>query len=712
MPRRRPVPILTSKLLRRFPELVHGIGRVAGGFRFGDQDYTRDSRQQFFRRLGIQPKDVVMAEQVHGRWVRRVSVGDRRAGFRPDTRLARTDGLVTTDRGIMLAVFAADCVPVMAVDLQQRVVGVAHAGWRGILAGIIPSFVRELQRAGASSRSLFLWLGPAAHACCYALRPADAPRTQDFIRRFGHTSVRVEGKTTYLDLPQAIVTDLIKAGVPRRQIDIDPACTIHDSRAWPSHRRQGKKRQHSLMGMIGLRDPLDHVKGKHVLVIGLGLHGGGVASIRWLVRHGARVTVTDKKNRSGLATSLRQLSELPVTYILGRHRSSDVRQADLVIANPGVPRESPLIQTALRLRIPVESDAAIFFRHCRSPIIGVTGTKGKTTTTVLIEAMLRANHRPVVSVGHNQVPLLHVLDRLSARQLVVAELSSWRLEGLAARGMSPHIAVITNIMPDHLNRYRNFAAYVRAKQTIVNWQRHNDNAVLNRDNPVTRTIGQRVVARRWWFSRRYFRGENGAFIRHDQAYIREDGQEHQLFRLADVRRPAGHEISNLLAAAVVARICGVKLQAIRRIVRTFQGIPHRLETLGAVDGVRYINDSSATTPEAALAGLESVTGNLILIAGGTDKRLDYRAFGQTISARCKSVILFDGSATRKLLRHVINVPVTVVRDMHQAVRLANLLADRGDTVLLSPGAASFGVFQHEFDRGDQFRQAVTELRQA
>lgn len=712
MQRRRPVPILTSKLLRRFPELVHGMGIVHGGLRFGGFARVRAGRERLFSALGIQPSDVVLAAQIHGKRVRLVDHGDRGAGSVPGRYIEKTDGLVTTTAGPVLGVYAADCVPVFAYDPIHRVVGIAHAGWRGVLKSIIPVFIKHLRSAGAGSGSLRIWLGPSAHACCYVMGSEHLKHAASFIRTYGRSVIRHDAKMSYLDLQRAITLDFLRQGIARSRIEVSPMCTIHDWRNLPSHRRERDRRHRSLVGLIGLRDSLDHLKGKRVLVFGLGLHGGGVSTVRWLVRHGARVTVTDKQTNKALQPAIRELRGLPVKFILGRHRKSDIRHSDLLIINPGVPRESPFIREARRLRIPTENDAAIFFRYCRSPIIGITGTKGKTTTTTLIHKMLRADGQRTIAIGHNQVPLLDALDQLSTSETVIAELSSWRLEGLAHRRMSPHIAVITNVMPDHLNRYRDFKSYLRAKETIVAFQGRDDHVVLNRDTVVTRSIGKQARSRRWWFSLQYFAQENGAFIRNGTVYLRAYGHLYRLFDLDQLQRQrtSSHELQNILAAAIAARIAGATVAAIRQAAAAFRGIPHRLETVGTIDGIRYINDSSATTPEAALAGMRTVNGRMILIAGGSDKRLGYRVFGRAMSSRCTFVILFDGTATRKLLRHIVNVPVTVVRDMRRAVRLATALADRGDTVLLSPGAASFGVFKHEFDRGDQFRRVIEELR--
>lgn len=441
--------------------------------------------------------------------------------------------------------------------------------------------------------------------------------------------------------------------------------------------------------------------GKKILIMGLGLHGGGVAVARWFVRAGARVTVTDLKSARELASSLSELGfyRRKITFVLGRHRAGDFRNADLVIQNPGVPRESKYLDLARRAGVRLENEASLFVRLVgRERIIGVTGTRGKSTTAALVYEMVKRKYPRAILAGNIRIPMFDQLDRaLKTSAPIILELSSWHLEGMGEHGLSPYVAVVTNVLVDHLNRYKSMADYGRAKEQIWRHQTHQDIVVLNRDNPITRAMASHVSSRVIWFS------------------VKKSSP-----LLASLRLQGEHNRANAWAAITAARALKVSLSAIRAALQKFSGLTGRLEVIGKHRGVTFINDTTATTPDATLAALSTIKGPIILIAGGSDKKLDYRALAQEIRQRCKSVVLLPGSATDKLVRAMLNVKtqmsnqisnpnVKLVSSMVEAVRKVVRLSVRGDTILLSPGAASFGLFKHEFDRGDQFVRAVKDL---
>lgn len=465
--------------------------------------------------------------------------------------------------------------------------------------------------------------------------------------------------------------------------------------------------------------PFD-LKDKEVVVMGLGLNQGGLGVSKWLVRRGARVTVTDLKDAHALAPSIDELEKVKgrhrVRYVLGRHRESDFRGADLIIQNPGVPRDSKYLRIARKAGVPIESDMSIFFRLCPHPVVGVTGTKGKTTVTAMLGAMLEEAFGRVFVAGNiRRSPLGEYVMELKRPVPIVLELSSWQLESLKAAGLSPSIAVITNVLPDHLNRYDGMRDYAAAKELIFAWQLPTDAAIVPYDNAYTRKMGARIRGERIWASMRPVPEEqNALYFRGTRAILRWQGIEIPLFSKKDVRIPGEHNLWNALLAAGAAWLRGAEPKAVVRALRKFTGVPYRLERVRTVGGVTWWNDTAATTPEASVAAMRTIFGRRrgVLIAGGADKELKFGAWAAAAARMSKEIVLFEGSATPKMLAALKRAGAKigdVVGSMPEAVRHASLAARRGEAVLLSPGCASFGVFVNEFDRGDKFRAAVRHL---
>jgi len=453
------------------------------------------------------------------------------------------------------------------------------------------------------------------------------------------------------------------------------------------------------------------LQGKRVLVVGLGVHGGGLGVTRFLVEQGAQVTVTDLKTADQLAPSLDALRGLPVRFVLGEHRLQDLEGIDLIIRNPAVPAESPYLAAARAAGIPVEMEMGLFFRLCPAPIVGVTGTKGKTTTAMLIGAILRQVDAATVVAGNLRVSALQLLPNIKTTTPVVLELSSWQLEGLEPHRLSPHVGVVTNISPDHLNRYVSFEAYVQAKATLLRWQRGNDVAILNRDDQTVAGLVGEGQGRVMWFSRR--QPVDGVFLDGRQLVMNWRGRCVTICEHSDIRIVGLHNVENILAGCAAALAWGAPVDAIREGVRGFAGVEHRLEFVREVDGVRYYNDTAATAPAAAVAALQSLTGPIVLIAGGADKNLDFADLGRAIASRAKAVVLLEGTATDKLVAAIKLAGGAQIAgrydDIQRAVERARALACEGDVVLLSPGCASFGLFANEFERGEKYKQAVLSL---
>lgn len=488
-------------------------------------------------------------------------------------------------------------------------------------------------------------------------------------------------------------------------------------------------------------------KHKRALVMGLGIHGGGLGVARFLAAQGADVTVTDMRGPEALRSSLDALAGLPIRFVLGEHRDEDFRSADLVVRNPAVPPSSRYLQIARAAGAAVEMEMTLFFRLCRGPILGVTGTKGKTTTTMLLGAMLRELRPDAVVAGNLRVSALEQLPRISPETPVALELSSFVLEGLGEAGLSPQYALVTNISADHLDRYGTLEAYAAAKEQVFRHQRPGDVVALNLDDPLALGMAARAPGRAVWFgaesaARRAQRTAPHPIVTYGPAGImyHSDGRADVVCAPEDIRLPGAHNRANVAAAAALALPFGVTPEQIRRAVRGFSGVEHRLELVRELDGVRYINDTAATAPEAAIAALHSfdapmtpgapARSAIVLIAGGADKNLPFEALAQAIRARAKAVVLLAGTATAKLLEAlsmqsadseshstdrftILDSQLSIhgpYDDFARAIEAARGLAAPGDVVLLSPGCASFGMFRNEFHRGEEFRRIVGGLR--
>jgi len=442
--------------------------------------------------------------------------------------------------------------------------------------------------------------------------------------------------------------------------------------------------------------------GKRVLVMGLGTHRGGLGVARYLAGQGAAVAVTDLRTAEQLAAPLRELAGLPIRYALGGHDEADFTGADLVVRNPAVPRESPYLAAARAAGVPVEMEMSLFFRLCSAPIVGVTGTKGKTTTATLCAAMLAAWRPDTVVAGNMGESALEQLPRIGPETPVVIELSSWQLEGLAEYGLSPHVAVCTNLSPDHLNRYASMADYAAAKRGIVAGQRAGDYAVLNRDDPAIWAFREATPARVLPFGREDA-GTDGAWLYGAMLRWRFAGVEYACPR-ERLRAPGEHSALNALAAGLAALALGAPFAAVEAGLDRFAGVRDRLEVIAEVAGVTYVNDTTATAPAAAVAALRAIDRPVVLIAGGSEKRTDFADFAREAAARAKALVLLAGDATPRLRAALLAAGVAEARlhgpagSMEEAVSIATHLASPRDVVLLSPACASFGMFRDEFHK--------------
>ncbi len=460
---------------------------------------------------------------------------------------------------------------------------------------------------------------------------------------------------------------------------------------------------------------------KRVLIMGLGVQGRGEGIVTFFARQGAKITITDLKSKQELAPTLKKIAHIPCTLVLGKHRFEDFRDTDLVIKNPGVSRDSPYLKEARRHRVPIDTDVGIFFKLWRGKVIGITGTKGKSTTTNFIFRILRKGDLKPLLAGVPGTSILSHLNQNTKRKLLVTELSSWDLEGLIAHKKSPHIAVITNVFPDHLNTYTSFQKYIDAKKIIFRFQKpyRKDLVILNYDNPITRRFAKDAPARVLFFSqkenlKKIPAKKRGAWL--DNGVVVSGRTAEPLLDFNEFRTTERHNIENILGAITLARALHISPRTIKSALALFRALPGRLEHIATIRGVRFINDTCATVPIATEHAIETFKKNpLILITGGVNKNVSYGNLAKKIAAyNITRVILLPGSASdalhteltkRKWRKYVLRVAT-----LKDALRTAVKRATSGDTVLFSPAAASFNLFKNEFDRGNQFVRLVKILR--
>ena len=442
----------------------------------------------------------------------------------------------------------------------------------------------------------------------------------------------------------------------------------------------------------------DYFKGKKITIMGLGVLGRGVAYTKFLASQGAILTVTDLKTQDALKSSLKELAQFSnIKFVLGEHRLSDFQNRDMIIKSAGVPLDSPYITEARKNKIPIEMDASLFARCAPNvTIVGVTGTRGKSMTTMLIYEILKANEKLLkqkVYVGGNVrgMSTLPLLSKVKQGDIVVLELDSWQLQGFGESKISPQISVFTSFMPDHMNYYKNdVKKYFADKANIFKYQKKGDMLIVRPDMkkliPKT-TKSTLIVANKKTVA-------GWSFV-----------------------VPGEHQRENLACAVEVAKQFDIPMSKIKTAVKNFKGVEGRLQYVKTVKGVKIYNDNNATTPEATVAGLEALGNlkkkNIILIAGGADKGLEITPLIKAIDKYCKAVVLLNGqntTGTEKLLSQKLKVESCKVKNLKESIKTATGVARRGDIILFSPAFASFGMFTNEYDRNDQFIKIIKKLK--
>lgn len=449
-------------------------------------------------------------------------------------------------------------------------------------------------------------------------------------------------------------------------------------------------------------------KGKHIAVVGLSTEGKD--TVKFLHKRGAVITCCDRRSKD-------ELGSLGAKFVLGPGYLSHLDAFDMVVRTPGMSPRLPELIAYGKDGGAVTSNTKLFFAECRAPIIGVTGTKGKGTTSTLIAEMLKAGGKTVHLGGNVGTPLLSRVDSIQPDHWVVLELSSFQLEDLT---QSPHIAVVLRTTQEHLANFDPLAtnfhptkeAYVEAKKSIVRYQTANDIAILNKDDPTAISFAAETKAKKFYFS--MMDPAVHAFVADHAVYLRTDSETQKVCDAQTIKLLGDHNLENIAAASLAALAAGASFNAIKNAAVSFSGLEHRLEIVREFHGVTYINDTFSTVPETTIAAIRSFDEPIVLILGGSEKGSDFRELGIAIAKSRVKALLVIGDMTGRILKAVdaagyTGKRITGLRTMKDIVLTASKVASHGDVVLLSPACASFDMFKNYKERGNQFKEKVNNL---
>lgn len=455
-------------------------------------------------------------------------------------------------------------------------------------------------------------------------------------------------------------------------------------------------------------------KGKRVLIIGAARQGQALA--RFLCSRDAIVTLNDKQPAEKLVSAQTALKDLQIQWITGSHPLKALDSIDLVCLSGGIPLTNPLVLEAVSSGIPISNDTQIFMEEVPCPVIGITGSAGKTTTTTLVGRIAKAELTALRTAwvgGNIGNPLISDLDRMKKDDLVIMEVSSFQLEQMT---VSPHIAAVLNITPNHLDRHGTMEAYTAAKAHILAFQNGNDIAVLNRDDQGSIQLSGKCKGSIYTFGMSDpGKSSPATYIKEHQVCYFSDGKVTPLLDVADISLRGEHNLMNVLAACAIACAAGLSANSIKSGIADFSGVPHRLQFVREYHGARWYNDSIATAPERTMAAIRSFSEPIILLAGGRDKDLPWQDFAALAHQRVKHVVLF-GEASEKILTalnsyngesHIVSIDRC--KSLHEAIEIAAVYSKPGYVVLLSPGGTSFDEFLDFEQRGEAFSQWVQQL---
>lgn len=452
---------------------------------------------------------------------------------------------------------------------------------------------------------------------------------------------------------------------------------------------------------------VESFKGKKVTIMGLGLHGGGLASARFFLNEGAKLTITDLRSEEVLKPTIEQLKDYPIKYTLEQHIDEDFTEADIVIKNPGVPSHSPFLKLAKR----VESDISIFLSRVDAPVIAITGSKGKSSTVSALYEVLKSVDSGVKLGGNITVSPLTFIDEVNGTSPIILELSSWQLADLRDKGvLQADYAAVTNIMNDHQNAYNSMDDYADDKAVILSGVKNR--AILNYNDHYREFFEKYLDDKPLYFSGSTLpEGVDGAYFNQKREGFLKLGDKSYYILPATLTLKGEHQRENMLLAATIAKLQGVNEEIIRSVLTKFTGIKHRMELFHEKDGVKFYNDSAATIPEAVIAALNSFKSPVRLISGGTDKELNFSGI-ESAFKKAKSIHLLAGTGTDKMILELQRAGIAYNGPFNSLQTLIDDLKGtlkEGDNVLFSPGATSFGMFNNEFDRGNQFKSMISSI---
>ncbi|WP_051412083.1 UDP-N-acetylmuramoyl-L-alanine--D-glutamate ligase [Halonatronum saccharophilum] len=446
------------------------------------------------------------------------------------------------------------------------------------------------------------------------------------------------------------------------------------------------------------------LRDKLVTVVGLGKRTG-VETVKFLAQKGAKIIVTDMKNKCDLQEELCALADIDLKLDLGGHSLELILKSDLIIISPGVPNNIPLLREAREKSIEIISEVELAYRFCKAPIIGITGTNGKTTTTTLIGEIFNSTDKKVVVGGNIGRPLIQDLPYLNQDGVVVAEVSSFQLEEI--KDFRPKVSLVLNITPDHLDRHGSYEEYIKAKRRLLMNQESGDYTLLNYDDPIVREFANYTKGKVIFFSQRED-VEEGVYLKEDMVISNINNQVQELIKVEEIGIKGPHNLENTLAAIGVSLLMGIEKGDLIKTIKEFTGVEHRIEEVGQINGVRYINDSKGTNPVAAIKALETFNEPIILIAGGKDKKSDFSEFAQVVVDNVKDLILLG--ETVDIIKNEVEAlgynNIHIVDSIKGAVKVSSKLAKEGDIVLLSPACASWDMFDSYEQRGRIFKEVV------
>lgn len=451
-----------------------------------------------------------------------------------------------------------------------------------------------------------------------------------------------------------------------------------------------------------------NLKNKNIVILGLAI--SGVSTAKALYKLGANITITDMKSEEDLQDCIEELKDIDVKYVLGSN-DVDLDNTDLIVKSPGVPLEIPLLKRAKDKNIEIITDIELAYRVSRNKMIAITGTNGKSTTTVLLGEVFKNTGNNCHVTGNIGVGILWEMVNSNEEDVFVVETSSFQLE--STKDFKPNVSVIINITPDHINWHKTFDNYVGAKKKIFANQDKEDYTILNYDDPIVREMKNEVKSKVVYFSSNEIL-DKGVYVENGDIIVNDGNISKKVMPCIDIRIPGRHNLENALASVSAAWVMGVDLEIIAQTLRDFKGIEHRLKYVDNIDGVTFYNDSKGTNPVSSISAVKAIESPIILIAGGMDKGSEFSEFIQSFDGKVKALVLL-GETAEKIKNTAISLGynnIYIVKDMKEAVALSFEMSTSGDNILLSPACASWDMYKSYEERGEDFINRVESLRRA